>query len=117
VFLHHIQAGPASKSFGLQVAKLAGIPAAVIDSAKAQLAILEGTPAPVLSSNNILDAAVDDGAVAEPKGRRNKQVQRDIFSSAGKLDAYIAAINPDKLTPLDALKLIYKLKEELELTA
>jgi DNA mismatch repair protein MutS len=117
VFLHHIQAGPASKSFGLQVAKLAGIPAAVIDSAKAQLAILEGTPAPVLSSNNIPDAAVDDGAVAEPKGRRNKQVQRDIFSSAGKLDAYIAAINPDKLTPLDALKLIYKLKEELELTA
>jgi DNA mismatch repair protein MutS len=116
VFLHHIQAGPASKSFGLQVAKLAGIPAAVIDSAKAQLAILEGTPAPVLS-NNIPDAAVDDGAVAEPKGRRNKQVQRDIFSSAGKLDAYIAAINPDKLTPLDALKLIYKLKEELELTA
>ncbi|HMW71977.1 MAG TPA: DNA mismatch repair protein MutS, partial [Cellvibrionaceae bacterium] len=117
VFLHHIQAGPASKSFGLQVAKLAGIPAAVIDSAKAQLAILEGTPTPVLSSSESPVATIEDNAVAEPKARRHKQVQRDIFSSAGKLDAYIAAINPDKLTPLDALKLIYKLKEELELTA
>jgi DNA mismatch repair protein MutS len=121
VFLHHIQAGPASKSFGLQVAKLAGIPAAVIESAKAQLAILEGTPTPALSS---MQATISehscDQHIEEPQAqtnaRRGKQIQRDIFSSAGKLDAYIAAINPDRLTPLDALKLIYKLKEELELT-
>lgn len=118
VFLHHIQAGPASKSFGLQVAKLAGIPAAVIDSAKAQLAILEGTPAPALTDSAALQAEPSaSNAVAEPKTRKSKQAQQDIFASAGKLDAYIAAINPDKLTPLDALKLIYKLKEELELTA
>ncbi|HEY6528153.1 MAG TPA: DNA mismatch repair protein MutS [Cellvibrionaceae bacterium] len=120
VFLHHIQTGPASKSFGLQVAKLAGIPAAVIESAKAQLAILEGTPTPALSSLDAIAPEHSEHSIEEPqlqgKVHRGKQIQRDIFSSAGKLDAYIAAINPDRLTPLDALKLIYKLKEELELT-
>jgi DNA mismatch repair protein MutS len=113
VFLHHIQTGPASKSFGLQVAKLAGIPAAVIESAKTQLAILEGTPAPTLSSAEVHTI---ESSPETPKARKSKaSTQQDIFSSAGKLDAYIEAINPDRLTPLDALKLIYKLKEALEL--
>ena len=111
VFLPH-SSRACEQSFGLQVAKLAGIPAAVIDSAKAQLAILEGTSTGLNWQRRAAGGPSASNAVAEPKTRKSKQTQQDIFASAGKLDAYIAAINPDRLTPLDALKLIYKLKED-----
>ncbi len=100
VFLHKIQTGPASKSFGLQVAKLAGIPKAVIDSAQTQLAILEASP-------NSTATTTTPSKAPPPR-------QSDIFGATGKLESCLQAINPDKLTPLDALKLIYTLKAELK---
>ena len=124
VFLHQVQPGPASKSFGLQVAKLAGIPQAVLISARQQLAVLEASSepnAPPSATQPPLEApglalAIPDPTptAADTKTKTAPQLQTDIFSSAGKIDARIQAINPDKLTPLEALKLIYKLKEELK---
>lgn len=58
VFLHNIQPGPASKSFGLQVAKLAGIPPAVLDYAKEQLSQLEQDGQK--QSNQGRDVAIDN---------------------------------------------------------
>src|SRR5690606_17166724 len=54
VFLHTIQEGPASRSYGLQVAKLAGIPPAVVGAAKRKLAELEAGPANAAASGSPL---------------------------------------------------------------
>jgi DNA mismatch repair protein MutS len=113
VFLHKIQPGPANKSFGLQVAKLAGIPTSVIHRAKEQLAQLEQGQHSLAPASSAASApATAAPATAAPNGKPRQQA--DLFSSAGKIDARLAAINPDKLTPLEALKLLYQLKGELE---
>jgi DNA mismatch repair protein MutS len=93
VFLHSIQEGPASKSYGLQVAKLAGIPAAVINAAKNKLEQLE-------QSN------VDKGQ--DPQ-------QEDMFlyrsdTQADEILEKLTEIDPDELTPKQALALLYQLK-------
>ena len=98
VFLHNIQKGPASKSFGLQVAKLAGIPAPVLWLAKQQLALLEAgdkRPQPVADG---VKAAV---------------VQADLFAASepSKVETRLKSLNLDSLTPLAALQTLYDLKK------
>ncbi len=107
VFLHNIQEGPASQSYGLQVAKLAGIPAEVVAMAKQQLAILEGekhleTPAP--------SARTSRPVVAE------QPFQDDMFGIAPPHPAVEAleSLDPDNLTPKQALEQIYALKQLLD---
>ena len=94
VFLHNIQRGPASKSYGLQVAKLAGIPADVIKNAKKQLSNLE---------------ADDPGAT---KQASEPAFQTDLFASNEPHPAVekIDAIDPDSMTPRQALEFVYSLK-------
>lgn len=96
VFLHNIQAGPASKSYGLQVAKLAGIPLEVLQNAKQQLARLEaGTP------------------TQPPKASRTQaSPQVDMFSQPppSESDKRLRNLDPDNVTPREALKLLYELK-------
>jgi DNA mismatch repair protein MutS len=104
VFLHAVQNGPASQSYGLQVAQLAGVPQAVIRAARKHLAALEAqslqsTPqfdlfAAGASANGDID---DDGA---PK-----------VMQISAVDEAIADINPDTLTPREALDLLYRLKD------
>jgi DNA mismatch repair protein MutS len=94
VFLHELQPGPASRSYGVQVAKLAGMPASVLNHARHTLAALE------------------DNA-------QGNQAQVDLFAAppAAELIALSAvetaleAINPDALSPREALEALYRLKK------
>ena len=99
VFLHSIQEGPASKSYGLQVAKLAGIPEPVVSSAKAKLAQLEA------DTNNTPVSPVSQPIVAPQ--------QPDMFAAPAPSPACekLESINPDDLSPKQAHDLLYELKK------
>ena len=94
VFLHEIQPGPASRSYGIQVARLAGMPAAVLSHARHALASLE-------ADADATKAQVD--LFAPPP------LQDDAGPSP--LQAKLASIDPDTLSPRDALDLMYQLKK------
>ncbi|WP_255676020.1 DNA mismatch repair protein MutS [Pusillimonas sp. MFBS29] len=102
VFLHEVQAGPASRSYGIQVAQRAGIPAAVIRHASRELSRLEaqGNPTPQL---DLFSAAVDAEAQSSAT---------DSDEAASALYAALEQIDPDQLTPREALDLIYRLRNE-----
>ena len=93
VFLHEIQPGPASRSYGIQVARLAGMPAAVLNHARHTLATLEAQA----SENN---AQVD--LFAPPP------VTETI--AASEVDTAMAALKPDEMSPREALDALYRLK-------
>jgi DNA mismatch repair protein MutS len=95
VFLHAVEEGPASQSYGLQVAGLAGVPKAVIRQASRYLQLLE-------------EASIARGN------------QEDLFSKTRKtepepqadpLREALQKVNPDELTPREALELLYRLKK------
>ncbi|WP_166264537.1 DNA mismatch repair protein MutS [Marinobacter caseinilyticus] len=102
VFLHNVHDGPASQSYGLQVAKLAGVPASVITNAKLQLKHLEGSAAPS-------KGVVTHSPPAEPSH------QADMFASMdpSPVEKALAAMDLDELTPRDALNRLYELKAKL----
>ena len=93
VFLHDIQPGPASRSYGVQVARLAGMPASLVRQARATLEALE-------AQQQATQAQIDLFAVpAAPPAPEPSPV-----------DAALAGIDPDTLTPRDALAALYQLK-------
>jgi DNA mismatch repair protein MutS len=94
VFLHEIQPGPASKSYGIQVARLAGMPAAVLSHARHTLEALE---AQASQSQAQVDLFAEPPAV------------ESIAASA--LNTALEAINPDDLSPREALEALYRLKK------
>jgi DNA mismatch repair protein MutS len=93
VFLHEIEPGPASRSFGVAVAKLAGIPTPVLNHARHVLQALESK-------------------------QTESQSQVDLFSvpaaveieTKSALESALAALNPDNLSPKEALEALYSLK-------
>ncbi len=93
VFLHQIEPGPASRSYGVQVARLAGMPAALVRQAQATLQALE--------------AKAQQG-----------QAQVDLFAppppaqapEPSPLQAALRAVDPDTLTPREALDTLYRLR-------
>ena len=93
VFLHRLEEGPASQSYGLQVAQLAGVPRGVIQMARRRLVELE-----------------QQAAAHNPQG--------DLFSTLPANEAaphplfeVLAALEPDQLAPREALEALYRLKE------
>ena len=96
VFLHEIQPGPASRSYGVQVARLAGMPAAVLNHARHALQALES-------------------------GAQDARAQVDLFapppeteaSGPTAVEAALAQINPDELSPREALDALYSLQRML----
>jgi len=94
VFLHEIQSGPASKSYGIQVARLAGMPAAVVNQARHTLEALETQAA-------LHQAQVD--LFAAPPAIEN--------IAASAMETAVAALNPDNLSPREALEALYQLKK------
>ena len=116
VFLHNVHDGPASQSYGLQVAKLAGVPQDVIRNAREQLSHLEGGAAPTRP-------AADHTAMApaepekQPRSARVSEpvMQADMFASLepSKVEECLADLDVDGLTPRDALNRLYELKELL----
>jgi DNA mismatch repair protein MutS len=93
VFLHALEEGPASQSYGLQVAALAGVPAAVIRAARRYLQALEHR-ALVRDGQNDLFAAA-------PAAAPERHPALDLLD----------ATDPDELTPRDALELVYRLRK------
>jgi DNA mismatch repair protein MutS len=96
VFLHAVQPGPASQSYGLQVAQLAGVPAAVIRAARKHLARLESQ---ALEASNQLDLF----AAPAPADEAPEVVPHALLDALAELD-------PDALTPREALEQLYHLK-------
>ena len=95
VFMHHIQEGPANRSFGLEVAKLAGVPNSVIRQARAKLEELESG-----SSSNVISPT-----------------QSDLFSvksAPSPVVDFIDDLDPDSLSPRDALEALYQAKKLLD---
>ncbi|MGV3681402.1 MAG: DNA mismatch repair protein MutS [Acidovorax sp.] len=94
IFLHEIQPGPASRSYGIQVAKLAGVPGPVLNHARHALAALE-------------ERAGED------------ELQVDLFAvpampesaGASPVEALLSTIHPDALSPREALDALYQLKK------
>jgi DNA mismatch repair protein MutS len=105
VFLHEVVAGAADRSYGIAVAKLAGLPAGVIERAKVVLAQIEAedrvSPTRRLIDDLPLFAAAATNAPAP------KQSPRDALIEA------LATLNPDELSPRDALEALYALKAQL----
>ena len=94
VFLHEIAPGPASRSYGIQVARLAGVPAAVLHHAQQTLAALE-------RNASISQAQVD--LFAPPPDAQS--------TGPSALESGLAAMDPDALTPREALDALYALKK------
>jgi DNA mismatch repair protein MutS len=94
VFLHEIQPGPASRSYGIQVARLAGIPAPVVSHARQALAALEKQQ--VLSREQV-DLFAPPPAAEMP--------------APSAVEAAVAALDPDALSPREALDALYRLKK------
>ncbi|MFZ4481568.1 MAG: MutS-related protein, partial [Rhodoferax sp.] len=93
VFLHEIQSGPASRSYGIQVARLAGMPAAVLNQARHALEALE-------RQATQRDTQVDLFAPAPP-------AQHTV---ASVVEQALDAVDPDRLSPREALEALYQLK-------
>ncbi|WP_078085654.1 DNA mismatch repair protein MutS [Microbulbifer mangrovi] len=123
VFLHRIQEGPASKSYGLQVAKLAGIPQEVLEEAKARLAALEagnttrdsgpGAPAQP-SANEPPPQPVPPVKAPATQTKTAAPAQVDLFGSAPHpaVEA-LESLDPDDMTPRQALEQLYALRKLL----
>src|SRR5471032_2070378 len=109
VFLHAVQAGPASQSYGLQVAQLAGVPQPVIKAARKHLARLEA---------QALDATPQRDLFAAPSADPYAQEEEEAQAPAAALNEAqqalldaIADLDPDALTPRDALEQLYRSEE------
>jgi DNA mismatch repair protein MutS len=103
VFLHEVVAGAADRSYGIQVAKLAGLPGSVIERAKVVLAALEAEDrsSPRGFDDLPLFAAPRRPSAPDPRERALHAL----------LDA-LAAIHPDELSPREALEALYALKQK-----
>ena len=99
IFLHEILPGAADRSYGIQVAKLAGLPAAVVERARILLAELEAGDRHMPVERLVADLplfAVREDPPAAPK--------------PDPLARVLDALDPDRLTPREALEALYKLK-------
>jgi DNA mismatch repair protein MutS len=113
VFLHNVHDGPASQSYGLQVAKLAGVPQDVIRNAREQLSHLEGSAAP---SNPVPGKKPTPAPEPDRTARVSEPVmQGDMFASLepSKVEETLAELDVDGLTPREALNRLYELKKLL----
>jgi DNA mismatch repair protein MutS len=96
IFMHAVKDGPANRSFGLQVASLAGLPKPVLTRAKQVLLQLENKPQQALSLN--------PQTLEQP-------AQLGLFVADDALANAVDALNPDELTPKQALEALYRLKQ------
>jgi len=106
IFLHEVVAGVADRSYGIQVAKLAGLPSSVIERAKLVLIELEmedrASPARRLIDDLPLFAS-------SPKPATSSQHDRALDA----ITAALAALNPDEMSPREAIEALYALKLKL----
>ena len=100
IFLYEVKPGPANQSYGLQVARLAGIPESILADAKDRLSDLEqGHLQDIAKSTDQLTIFPDP--------------EKD---SLRRLREYLAGVDPESISPRDALDRLYELRQLLELT-
>ena len=98
VFLHSVEAGPASKSYGIEVAKLAGLPSSVITRAREVLKVHEKAESSAMMSNTT-----------------PQQMQLTMFTPLSqKIVDRLGAVDVDEMTPREALNLLAELQRELK---
>ena len=120
VFLHELQHGPASRSYGVQVARLAGMPHTLIRQARATLETLEAQQRQAEQQIDLfadvsgggggalnLDELASRSGVAVASAEAGDE---SLTPSEAQTLALLAAIDPDTLTPREALDALYKLK-------
>ena len=105
VFLHEVVPGAADRSYGIQVAKLAGLPERVIERAKHVLRELEADDRKSPARKLLEDLPLF--AVPQAGQEKYSSASNDPLSSA------LAALNPDEMSPRDALEALYRLKAKL----
>ncbi len=105
VFLHEVVAGAADRSYGIAVAKLAGLPASVIERAKVVLAQIEAEDRTSPARRLIDDLPLFAAAQPAPAPQRDDALTAVI--------AALAALSPDEMSPRDALEALYALKTQL----
>mgnify|MGYP000908915974 FL=1 len=117
MFLHELQHGPASRSYGVQVARLAGMPHTLIRQARVTLEALETQQREADQQIDLFAEAIGGGsgldvealvaatgtALAAPVGEALTPTEAQALS-------LLASIDPDTLTPREALDALYKLK-------
>jgi DNA mismatch repair protein MutS len=103
VFLHEVAPGAADRSYGIHVAQLAGLPAAVVTRAEQVLAALEKGEQSGAVSRLADDLPLFAAAPARPAGGVAKAQDSEVEKA-------LAEVNPDELTPREALELLYALR-------
>ena len=103
VFLHEVVPGSADRSYGIQVAKLAGLPASVIARAKLVLAKLE-------QEDRAAPKGFEDLPLFAAPYKPSQEMQDDALSL---VVAAVAALNPDEMSPREAMEALYVLKAKL----
>jgi DNA mismatch repair protein MutS len=103
VFLHEVAPGAADRSYGIHVAQLAGLPAAVVARAEEVLAALEKGEQSGAVTRLADDLPLFAAAPVRPAGRA-------AAPRVSEVEKALAAINPDELTPKQALELLYELR-------
>ena len=104
VFLHKVKSGAADRSYGIQVAKLAGLPQPVVERAREVLALLEKHETKPAGREAPLDE-LPLFAAARPKAHVGNA------SGPSPVETALDAIHPDELTPRAALEALYRLKD------
>jgi len=106
VFLHEVAQGAADRSYGIHVAQLAGLPAAVVSRAEEVLAALEKGEQSGAVSRLADDLPLFAAAPARPAGGTAKPQESEVEKALGD-------VNPDELSPREALELLYALRRRL----
>ena len=107
VFLHEVAPGAADRSYGIHVAQLAGLPAAVVARAEQVLAVLEKGEQSGAVTKLADDLPLFAAAPSRPASGTAKAVESEVEKA-------LASVNPDELTPKQALELLYKLRQNLK---
>jgi DNA mismatch repair protein MutS len=105
IFLHEVGPGAADRSYGIQVARLAGLPASVVARARDVLAKLEDA-----DRKNPASQLIDDLPLFQVAVRREEAARA---SGPSKVEEALKVLNPDDMTPREALEALYALRKEL----
>ena len=101
IFLHHVRDGPASQSYGIQVAKLAGVPKTVLDDARRRLTTFEEQHQRERTSSQ-------GDLFAMPEGDAQHESEDQVVMTR------LREVDPDTLTPREALSVVYELCRLIE---
>ncbi|WP_425435032.1 DNA mismatch repair protein MutS [Marivita hallyeonensis] len=107
IFLHEVHEGAADRSYGVQVAQLAGLPPAVITRARSVLDALEKGERENTSPKALIDDLPLFSAIANAPAPTKPGAE-------SKIEAQIKELHPDEMTPMEALQALYHLKSLLQ---